>query len=392
MPRFTTARVSALVLLITATACGSSNPQPEGAPAPQPPNQRGQRTAIDLDTLRRNTVIENDRPDLPARAGMLVVANQQGASASVLDATTLRTIATLPVGLSPREVAVSPDGRWAVVSNYGTGDAEGHTLSVIDLSVPMPVVARTIDLGEYHRPHGVAFISAGAKLAVTSESSQRLVVVDFVSGRVDTALATNARGSHTLAVTRDGRRAWTANINDGNVTEFDLLLRRTGRTFPGAPANEAIAATPGGSQLWVGSNTEHTVTALDALNATPIATIDGFGRPYRIGISRSGRVAIITDPLSNRIWLYEVATRHRMAELDLGELKSLASATAGAPGQIVAGPEGVTFDPIADFAYITLHGTNQVIAVDLAQQRTAGLGSVGAGPDGIAYSPLIVKR
>jgi YVTN family beta-propeller protein len=373
-------------------ACSSSNPQPEGAPTPPPSNQRGQRTALELDTLRRNTVIENDRPDLPARAGMLVVANQQGASATVLDATTLRTIATLPVGLSPHEVAVSPDGRWAVVSNYGTRDAEGNTLSVIDLTAAMPVVARTIDLGQYHRPHGVAFVSAGAKLVVTSETSQRLVMVDFASGRVDTALATNARGSHMVAVTRDGRRAWTANISDGNVTEFDLLLRRTGRTFPGAPANEAIAATPGGSQLWVGSNTEHTVTVLDAMKATSIATIDRFGLPYRIGISRSGRVAVVNDPLSNRIWIYEVASRDRLAELDLGQMKGITAVAGGAPGQTGAGPEGVAFDPIADFAYVTLHGTNQVVAVDLAQQKVAGFGAVGAGPDGIGYSPLIVQR
>jgi YVTN family beta-propeller protein len=51
----------------------------------------------------------------------------------------------------------------------------------------------------------------------------------------------------------------------------------------------------------------------------------------------------------------------------------------------------VTFDPIADIAYITLHGSNQVLALDLVTLKTAGVGTVGAGPDGIAFSPLVRK-
>jgi YVTN family beta-propeller protein len=388
--RFTAASASVLALL-AAAACGSSNPPPEGAPTP-PPAPRGARTAGQIDTLRRNTVIENDRPDAPARAGMLVVANQQGASATVINATTLQTIATLPVGNGPHEVAVSPDGRWAVVSIYGDRAAPGNTLSVIDLAAPTPVVSRTIDLGQYSRPHGVAFVLGGGKLAVTSEATQRLVIVDFASGRVDTALATNARGSHMVAARRDGRRAWTANIQDGNVTEFDLDLRHTGRTFPGASMNEGIAATPGGSQLWLGSNDQQVVTVLDAVSTNKLAALDGFGFPYRVGISRSGRVAVVSDPASNRIWIYEVPSRNRLAELELSKVEGIRTPAGGQPGVVGAGPEGVTFDPIADFAYVTLHGTNQVLAVDLALLKVAGVGSAGAGPDGIAYSPLTQRR
>ena len=380
--RFTA--VSALALL-AATACGPSNPPPEGEPQPV---TRGARSAAALDTFRRNTVIENDRPDAPARSGMLVVANQQGASATVVDATTMRTIATLPVGDGPHEVAVSPDGRWAVVTIYGDRAAPGHALSVIDLGAPTPIVSRTIELGQYTRPHGVAFVLGGAKLAVTSEATQRLVIVDFASGKVDTALATNARGSHMVAVRRDGRRAWTANIQDGTVTEFDLDLRRTVRSYPAAAMDEGIAVTPGGTQVWVGSNTEHTVTVLDAATTNKLATLDGFGFPYRIGISRSGRVAVVNDPVSNRIWIYEVPTRKRLAEIDLLKVDGIRAPGGGQPGQVGAGPEGVTFDPFADFAYVTLHGTNQVVAVDLALLKVVGFGPVGAGPDGIAFSPM----
>ena len=384
--RFAAASASALALL-AAAACGPSNPEPETRSAPQ----RGAR-GTQFDTLRRNTVIENDRPDPGARVGMLVVANQQGGSATVVNASTMKTIATLPVGNGPHEVAVSPDGRWAVVTVYGDRAAAGNSLAVIDLAASTPTVTRTISLGVYTRPHGAAFALGGAKLVVTSEATQRLVIVDFASGRVDTALATNARGSHMVAVRRDGRRAWTANIQDGNVTEFDLELRRTGRSFSAAPMDEGIAATPGGTQVWVGSNTQHTVTVLETATGTAIDTLTGFGFPYRIGISRTGRVAVVNDPVSNRIWVYEVPTRRQLAEIDLSKVDGVRAPGGGQPGQDGAGPEGVTFDPISDFAYVTLHGTNQVVALDLTQLKVVGFGPVGAGPDGIAFSPLAPRH
>ena len=263
--------------------------------------------------------------------------------------------------------------------------APGHTLAVIDLALPTPAVTRTIELGQYTRPHGVAFASGGSTLLVTSETTQRLVLLHFGSGVVDTALATNGRGSHMVAAQRDGRRAWTGNIGDGTITEFDIGARRTMRTYPGAPADEAIAASPGGVQVWVGSNQTHVVNVFDAAKGEKIATLEGFGMPYRIGISRTGRVAAVIDPPRNRIWIYELGSNKKLAELDLGGVPGIPSTTSGTG----AGPEGITFDPISDYAYVTLHGTNQVAAVDLGTLRVVAVGGVGAGPDGIAFSAMV---
>ena len=380
-PMRTTAVFLSVTALAIAAAC-SSNPSPSTSSRPRP----GTRGA--LDSMPGNRVIENNRPDVSARAGMLVVANQQGASATVLDAASLQTIATVPVGVGPHEVAVSYNGHWAVVSNYGDRATEGNTLSVIDLSAATPAVTRTIDLGQYHRPHGVVFVGNGNKLAVTSETSQRLLIVDFASGRVDTALATNGRGSHMVAAQRDGRRAWTGNIPDGTVTEYDLDARRTLRTYPAAPMDEGIAVTPGGVQVWVGSNTAHTVTVIDGRRGTPIDTLEGFGTAYRIGINRAGTLAMVSDPVSNHIWMYDLETRRQLAGIDLATVEGIRG-PAGSPGASKAGPEGIAFDPIADVAYVTLNGTNQVVAVDLHTRKVVGFGPVGAGPDGIAYSPYV---
>jgi DNA-binding beta-propeller fold protein YncE len=374
--------LASLVPLALAVACGGSNPPPRTDNPPGGPERMGGRG--DSMRVRRNSVIENNRPDASGRGGLLVVANQQAASATILDASNHSTVATVPVGTGPHEVAMSLDGRWAVVTNYGDQTAPGNTLSVIDLYDQTPHVVRTIDLGQYARPHGAVFVQSGTKLLVTSETSQKLLLVDFISGKVDTALATNGKGSHMVTAQRDGRRAWTANIGDGTVTEYDIDTRTTKRTYKVAPDDESISATPGGVQVWVGSNTAKTVTVVNAADATIVATLGGFGRPYRVGVSRTGRsVAVVSDPDSNRVFLFDVGTRRELARIELANEKGIGSPATKSL------PEGIAFDPIADFAYVTLHGTNQVVAIDLRTQRVAGFGSVGTGPDGIAYSPYL---
>ena len=119
------------------------------------------------------------------------------------------------------------------------------------------------------------------------------------------------------AVRRGGKRAWTANIGDGNVTEFDLDARRTGRSLPAAANDEGIAATPGGILLWVGSNTEKTVTILDTEQGEKVATLTSLSSLYRLGISRSGRRAVLHAPLDDKICLFAVGSKLALPRTDL---------------------------------------------------------------------------
>ena len=53
-----------------------------------------------------------------ARAATLVVLNKSEATASLIDLESGRVAATVPTGQAPHEVAVSPDGRLALATNY----------------------------------------------------------------------------------------------------------------------------------------------------------------------------------------------------------------------------------------------------------------------------------
>src|SRR4051794_36730440 len=79
--------------------------------------------------------------------GTVVVANMGENTATILDVASRRVLATVATGAGPHEVAVSHDGRWAIVSNYGDRSGPGNSLTVIDLA--SLAVQRTISLGDY---------------------------------------------------------------------------------------------------------------------------------------------------------------------------------------------------------------------------------------------------
>lgn len=317
----------------------------------------------------------NDRP-----AGTLIVSNMNDNSATILDAATGRVLATLPTGEGPHEVAASHDGRWALVSNYGVRGKPGNSITVIDLD--HLAVARTIDLREYQRPHGMAFLPGDSVVAITSEVRKAVLFVDFRSGTVVRTLPTGGRGSHMLASSAAGDRIVTGNIADATITLMSLSPAAAPKTFPVAPQPEGIAITPDGSAAWVGSNRDSIVLVVNTGTGAVTDTLRGFGLPYRLAISRDGRTAVITDPVKGQVRVFDTATRRARFTIDVPRDSIVPTAeVAGSPS-----PEGVAISSDSRWAFVTLQGRNRVITIDVSRGTIIGWAPTGTWSDGIAYS------
>lgn len=301
------------------------------------------------------------------RSGHVLVANQQSANVSLID---LRddSSTSIEVGTGPHEAVIAPSGRVGVVTIYG-GQVPGNQLAVIDIAGRR--VVRTISLGDYTRPHGAWFLPGDeTRVVVTSETTRHLVIVDIANGVVEGAIPTGAAVSHMVAVAADGKRAFTANIGSGSVSELNLETRTLVRTIDVAPNVEGIAVVPDASAVWAGSNTNGTVSVIDTRTGGIVATIDGVGMPYRIAISADGRVVAICDPKTNRLHVADVAARKVVWTLD------------GLPG-----PRGVNIAPNGRLAFVTLAGTGAVGVVDLEARKLTRTIPVGTAPDGVWYGP-----
>jgi YVTN family beta-propeller protein len=302
------------------------------------------------------------------RTGYVLVANQQSATASLID---LRTDSArlIPVPPGPHEAVISPSGRTGIVTAYGIQGQPGNQLVVIDIA--SGTVRRTISLGEYTRPHGAQFVPGDEDRAiVTSETMQRVVVVDLAKGHVVTAIPTEQALSHMVAVTADGRHAWTSNIGSGSTSELDLAQSKFVRSIAVGPRVEGIAVVPDGSLVLAGSNTNGTVSIIDTKTGTIVETLDGFALPYRLATSADGRIAIVCDAQGDRIHMIDIATRKVAWTLD--EL---------------GGPRGVNIAPDGNTAFVTLANDQTVAIVDLEQRRVSRKIGVGVSPDGVWYGP-----
>jgi YVTN family beta-propeller protein len=296
----------------------------------------------------------------------LVVVNKTEHSVSVIDLATGRNLVTLPTGHGPHEVAASADGRWAVVTDYGS-QTPSASLTVVDLTTLQ--VARTIRLDSWPRPHGIWFLADNITVAVTSEVSQAVVLVDVVEGRVVGTAPTGQAASHMVAVSPDGRNAYTANINPGTLSALkiggDPVAAKTLRV---GTQTEAINLTPDGRQVWIGSNNTGKVYVVELARWAVVDSIQTSGFPYRIAFTPDGGTAIVTNPQADQVQLVDTRTREKLATVPM-------------PG----GALGVAVSPDGATAWITLAGANEVAELDLKTRAVVRRIPTGAGPDGVAY-------
>jgi DNA-binding beta-propeller fold protein YncE len=310
--------------------------------------------------------------------GTIIAANMTAGSVSLIDAATGKTVATLLTAVAPHEVAVSRDGRWAVVSEYGNQTAIGNSLLVIDIVAG--AVARSIDLGALKRPHGMRFLPGDRRLVVTSEAAGVIGLIDFPSGTVAATIETGALLSHMIAVSADGKRAFVTNVRPGSVSVFDLEARiRTGLHSVGTLV-EGIAVTPDGREVWAGGNISKTIHVVDPASGAVIATIAGFGMPYRIAITPDGRRAVVTDPGEEKIHVVDVPGRRIIATVDVPPVNGTA-----------ASPQGVTLSPDGLLAVVTLKGANQLVILDIVSARITATYATGGGSDGVGFSRAVAR-
>jgi YVTN family beta-propeller protein len=314
-------------------------------------------------------------------SGTVVVSNMNDNTATILDARTLATLATVPTGRAPHEVAISHDGRWALISNYGTREAPGNTITVID--VDARVVARTIELSETRRPHGMVFLPGDSVIAVTAEMNRAVLVVDFRTGKTLRSLPTNGRAPHIVGSSSDGRRLIAGNIGDGTVAVLSPMSNDSARIVKVARQPEGVAITPDGARAWAGSNQDSVVIVASLDRGQAIDTIRGFGLPYRIAISPDGKTVVVTDPMKAVVRVFDESTRRQRWNIQIPADSLVATAEVkGSPS-----PEGVTISRDSRTAYVTLQGRNRVIAIDLDRGTIVAWGISGVWSDGIGFSP-----
>jgi len=312
-----------------------------------------------------------------AAADLLVVLNKSDHEAVLIDPTTLATVAKIPTGQGPHEVAVSPDGRTAYVANYGMfavfregqrQDHPGNTISVIDLD--RRAVRDTFDLGAYTKPHGLWVSQDGKLLWATCEGSQAVLELDAASGEVLKSWKTGQEISHMLVPTPDERKLYIANIRSGSVTIIERATDRV-HSLPTGEGAEGIDVTPDGREVWVTNRGAQTVAVISTADDSIVTRFESGGQmPIRVKFTPDGREAWISNARSNTVSVFDALRRELLATIEVGAV-----------------PIGIQMTPDGKRAFIANTNDDQVTLLSIGDRKVLKAFATGNEPDGMAWVP-----
>jgi YVTN family beta-propeller protein len=316
-----------------------------------------------------------------AGEGTLIVLNKSDHQAALVDPQRYTVLARVPTGKGPHEVAVSPDGQTAYVTNYGSfaifreGERPrmepGSSITVIDLKARK--AKATFELGEYRQPHGIAVSENGKKLWVTAEGAQAVLELDARNGKVLQVWKTDAQVSHMVVVTPNQRKLYVANIGSGSVTVIDRshpFPSRAVTSVATAAGAEGIAVTADGQHVWVTNRAANTISVLDSSTDRVVDTFESGGTmPIRVKFTVDGKQAWVSNARSNTVTVFDTATRKRLDTIEVGAV-----------------PVGIQMTPDGKRAFVANTNDNKVTVIDVASRRVLSTFAPGTEPDGMAWA------
>lgn len=313
----------------------------------------------------------------------LLVGNKSADTVWALDTGTGQRVAEYATGPAPHEIAVSADGRTAIVTTYGHREAH-HALTVIDL---VHGATRTIDLGAHGRPHGLQLLADGDAL-VTTEASGSLLRVDVQRGEV-TGVADVGEGvGHMVAIAPDGAAAYVSKIRAGTVVRVDVAMMQVTAERPAGAGAEGIAVAPDG-RVWVTNRADDSVTVHDPDSLDIVATLPSAGFPIRVVFSPGGQQALVTNATAATLSVFDVAARAPVATVPLTPPEAELQDTLLGRGAL---PIGAVVDPGAARAYVAISGADRVAVLDTRDWRVIGHWATGREPDALAVVPEAVAE
>jgi len=323
----------------------------------------------------------------------LLVLSKQAHLLNVVDASSLKVIARVPVGNDPHEVITSDDGSTAFVSNYGFGAY--NTLTVVDLRTDKPL--RTVDLGPLRGPHGLAF--AQGKVWFTSEVAKAIARYDPATNKVDWILGTGQNRIHMIYVSRDAQRIVTTNVNSGTVSIIEQEAARMPGPPPGARGPQGVPPPPPPSGPRSAAHTDWNQTVVRVGNGSEGFDVSPDEKEIWVANAKDGTISIINFqerkvvqtlaanlPGANRLKFTPdgkrvlVSSGPILAVLDVSTRKVIKRIPIG------HGSGGVLVQPDGARAFVACAPDNYVAVIDLKSLTVTGHIQVDAGPDGMAWA------
>lgn len=200
-----------------------------------------------------------------------VVTHTLAGGISVIDLETFAVSELIETGTTPNYAVFSSDGVLAYVSNAGDG-----TVSEIDTADWR--VARTMAAGE--APEHMVLGPDGRMLYVANIEAGTVSVVSLAQGEVVETLAIGGE-LHGLDVSDDGKTLFVSGKGEDKLVAVDFATGQM-RSAPLSPAPYHLAVVPGTGKLYVSSRAEPKIWVVDQQSLEPISVIPIRGEGHQM--------------------------------------------------------------------------------------------------------------
>ncbi len=332
-----------------------------------------------LPALPPLTDSQSSKP-LAVADGLLAAVNPDSDSLTLVDTAALRVLAEIPVGGSPRTVAISPDAQIALVTLW-----DDNALAFVSLADQR--LETTDAVG--HMPYGV--VTDGRRAFVSCFADDQIAVLDLASQevlyRVDVPDAPTglALSGNWLLVTHQ----YSGTVTVLNVERTPFVVGSV-NAEPDGNLARAIILSPDGTRAYVPQmrtglalvslqymqdwfpvvsvlNTEHMIT--DRSARLTISALDGaVNMPSDAAVSPDGRLLYVALAGSDAVRVIDLEANQLLAHIPVG-----------------ANPTGVWLDGDQVFVLNALDGTLSVIST-LDNEVTATLKLTD-----IPFDPLLLR-
>lgn len=324
----------------------------------------------------------------PREKGTLVVVNQAEHKVLLVEPDLRRTFATIAVGVSGHEAAVSPDARFIYVPIYGNSGVgkpgtDGATIDVIDIGRRQ--ISASIQVGP-GRPHRAEFGPDGL-LYVTAEVGNTVKIVDPAGQKVISEIPTGEPQSHMLVISPDGHRAYTANVGPGNISVLDIPSRRLLTVIPVAKTIQRISMSPDGSRLFTHDQGAPRLAVIDLPDRKSTESSNNTAS-YKVSrwIELPG-VAYASASTPDGKWLLVACmAKHQLLAIDMATLKIAKTFDLPqSPSEILVTPDGA-------IAFVSCVSAGKIAVLDLRAWQLKEPIVLTPGVDGLAWVPANLSR
>ena len=310
--------------------------------------------------------------------GKLYIVNKRSSDITVFDLYRGQEIAEIPIEIEPHEATTLTNQGEVVVTNYGTPEFLGKSITVINTKTNK--IEKTIDLNGSLQPHGIATFPNSNKVAVVTDKGDNLLVVNTETGLIEKNIKTEQIVSHLLALDPKKPLAYVTNIHSNSVSVIDLEQEKVIKIIPCGMTTEGIDITPDGSEIWVTNNKENTISVINTSTYQITNTLPSGKESLRLKFSVDGKHCLVTNASDGTISVYDQHTKQKIKKIQLhGKSTFLEQLLYHTPR-----PVGLLIHPNGLYAFVSNSNANKIEVIDMKTYTVVSTITTGKIPDGLA--------